>query len=279
MRKGLDTEIKVGLFVTLGLGLISLSVLLLGGSNSLFSSKNHYHVHLANVEGLIPGAKVVVGGVQVGSVSTIDFDPERKDVKLTLEVNRNQSAWVKTDSAIEILTQGMLGDKFVSITRGSEDKAALPEGSELPYRPSSGITQFLTKSDQLLVSLQGIAGSVDRILKGFEARGRSEAVFENLALASKHLSAASEKLNTELTDLHLKAASKNLNAILEKVNSGQGTLGALVNDPGLYDDVRALTGGANRNRVMRNLVRQTIKKSEESEAEELKKVEKSPLKK
>ena len=52
-----------------------------------------------------------------------------------------------------------------------------------------------------------------------------------------------------------------MNQIFEKINNGTGTIGALVNDPGLYDEVKALFGGANRNRVIRNLVRQTVKGS------------------
>jgi phospholipid/cholesterol/gamma-HCH transport system substrate-binding protein len=54
-------------------------------------------------------------------------------------------------------------------------------------------------------------------------------------------------------------SSKSLVEILDKVNNGAGTLGALVNDPGLYEDARALVGGANRNRIIRNLVRETAK--------------------
>ena len=60
---------------------------------------------------------------------------------------------------------------------------------------------------------------------------------------------------------------KNAADILEKVNNGTGTLGALVNDPGLYEDARALVGGANRNRIVRNLVRKTAKDGEAAKNE------------
>jgi phospholipid/cholesterol/gamma-HCH transport system substrate-binding protein len=70
-------------------------------------------------------------------------------------------------------------------------------------------------------------------------------------------------VNRELDGMKLKASTEQLHSILEKVNNGTGTLGALVNDPGLYYDARALLGGANRNRIVRNLVRQTIKDAEE----------------
>jgi len=88
-----------------------------------------------------------------------------------------------------------------------------------------------------------------------------------MASTAKNLAGVSDKLNRD----ELRSAMRNLNSILEKINNGSGTLGALVNDPGLYDDVKLFVGGANRNRVVRNLVRETIKKSDEAEAAEAQK--------
>jgi phospholipid/cholesterol/gamma-HCH transport system substrate-binding protein len=53
----------------------------------------------------------------------------------------------------------------------------------------------------------------------------------------------------------LAAADERLNSILEKIDAGEGTLGLLVNDPGLYADLQALLGGAQRSRVVRTLIR------------------------
>lgn len=266
MRKGRDIELKVGIFITVGLALVLVSILVLGSSESVFIRKNNYTAHFSNVEGLVTGAKVVIGGLQVGIVSEVNFDPAHRDIQVVMEVARAQADWVRKDSTVLIATQGVLGDKYMEISRGADDQPVLPPSSELPLGTAGGLTQFFSKSDQLLASLQDIAGSVDRLLKTFEYGHRSEIFFEGMSKTAHNLSNASDRLNQEIADVHLKTASKSLNAILEKINDGTGTLGALVNDPGLYDDVKALLGGANRNRVMRNLVRQTIRKNEEDEA-------------
>lgn len=268
MRKGWDIELKVGVFITVGLVLILVSILVLGSTESLLVRKNRYTSHFVNVEGLIPGAKVVMGGLQVGTVSNVEFDPAHRDIEVVMDVARTQGDWIRKDSTVQIMTQGVLGDKYIEISRGGDDQPILPPDSEIPNGAAGGLSQFLSKSDQLLVTLQGIAGSMDRLLKSFEYGHRSEIFFDGMAKTAHNLSIASEHLNQEIADVHLKTASKNLNAILQKINDGTGTLGALVNDPGLYDDVKALMGGANRNRVMRNLVRQTIRKNEEDEAAE-----------
>jgi phospholipid/cholesterol/gamma-HCH transport system substrate-binding protein len=51
------------------------------------------------------------------------------------------------------------------------------------------------------------------------------------------------------------AAGANLNSILQKIDRGEGTLGLLVNDPTLYDDLKLLVGGAQRSLLVRSLIR------------------------
>lgn len=264
MQKKLETDIKVGLFVSIGLGFILLAILLLGSNENLFSGKNHYTAHFANVDGLIVGAKTILGGVSVGTVEEIGLDSKTRSIRVQFSVEKKSADWIRENSTVEIATQGVLGDKYMSIQMGSDDKAVMPPGSEIQNKPSRDLMQFLSKGDQLMVSLNGIASSVDRILKTFEADNRSEIFFKGISNTAKNLSQASDKLDRELTDIQVKKAVNSLSQILDKINNGTGTIGALINDPSLYDQLTALFGGANRNRVIRNLVRQTVKSSEEN---------------
>jgi phospholipid/cholesterol/gamma-HCH transport system substrate-binding protein len=264
MKKALSSEIKVGIFVSIGLALVMVAILVLGSTENMLQRKTRYLIHFPNVEGLISGAKVVLAGVQVGTVEDVDFDSQRRDVVTKIAVVDSATAWVRKDSVASIETQGVLGDKYVVITAGATDQPTLPPGSEIEPKASEGLSQFISKGDRLMESLQSIASGLDHLIKKFDAHNRSEAFFDGMAATAKNLSTASDKLNRELDDIHLRQVSRNLNAILEKVNNGTGTLGALINDPGLYDDARALMGGANRNRVLRNLVRQAVKQGEQS---------------
>jgi phospholipid/cholesterol/gamma-HCH transport system substrate-binding protein len=263
MNQRFSSEVKVGIFVTFGIGLMMLAVLVLGGQSMLTTRKNTFFSHFKNVDGLIQGSKVTIGGVPVGVIESIDFDYAQKDIKLTFSIRKDASQWVRTDSSVEVATQGVLGDKYISINPGSENEPILESGATLPHRPTKDFTQFLSKGDSLMASLNGITASLDRILKTFESDNRSEVFFKGMANTAKNLNLATEKLNQELDQIQFKKAVTQLSSILEKVNNGTGTIGALVNDPGLYDQMKALMGGANRNRIIRNLVRQTIKESED----------------
>jgi hypothetical protein len=106
-------------------------------------------------------------------------------------------------------------------------------------RPSKDLSQFLSKGDTLLFSLNSVARSLDRILKDFERDRRSETFFMGMANTAKNLTHASEKLNQELDQIQIKKMISHVNQIFEKIDNGTGTLGALVNDSGLYDQLQA----------------------------------------
>lgn len=255
-------EFKAGIFAVAGAALFASALLLLGGGTNLFARQQVYFAHFNSVDGLIPGAKVVLSGLQVGTVDDISIDRETRDVSVKLALARKHAEWVRKGVIAEIATMGVLGDKFVRLTPGSLEAERLPGGSVIETRSGQDLKEVLNKGDQLLVTLNSIAGGMERLLKGFEKGNRADQIAEGLAATAKHLASAAARLNQDLENLQLKAAVTNLNSILEKINNGQGTLGALVNDPSLYDDAKALVGGTNRSRIVRNMVRQTIQKNE-----------------
>ncbi|MBU6376466.1 MAG: MCE family protein [Bdellovibrionales bacterium] len=259
-QKGL--EFKAGLFTVGGIALFISALMVLGGGPSWFKRQQTYFAHFDSVDGLIPGAKVVLSGLQVGTVDDIFIDREARSISVKITVEQKYQDWMRQGATAAIATMGVLGDKFIRLTPGKVDGELLANNATIEVHDSKDFNQVLNRGDQLLVTLNSIAGSMERLLKGFEKGNRTDQLAEGLTSTVKNLAAASSKINKQLEDIQLKEAVKNLNSILEKINNGQGTLGALINDPGLYDDAKALVGGANRSRIVRNMVRQTIQKSE-----------------
>ena len=64
----------------------------------------------------------------------------------------------------------------------------------------------------------------------------------------------------------LAAAARDLRVIVGRVKDGEGSLGALINDPTVYEDLKGILGNVKRNRILRELVRYSISRSEEIEA-------------
>lgn len=262
-------EMKVGFFVLIGLGLTLVAILVLGGKQSVFSSVNHYNSHFPKIDGLVSGAKVALGGLQVGVVSKVEFDPKSRDIRVQYSIEEKYAQWIRKDSTVEIVTQGMLGDKYISLNAGDPTQPLLEEGGEIIPGASKDLSQLLSSSEKLMQRISTVTESLDRVLGSFNRNNRAEDFFQGLAKTSKNMGEVSEKLNGEMSQMKLKKAIEHLNSILEKIDHGQGSIGAFINDPALYDDAKALVGQVNRNRIMRNLIRQTIKDNKEKAKDEV----------
>ncbi len=262
--KNWEIELKVGVFVSAGVILLMVAILLIGGQQSFLSRTSNYNVFFKGVDGLVTGAKVAIGGLQVGTVNSVDFDAKSREVKVELKIEQKYQEYIREDSRVEISTQGMLGDKYITVSAGSPESKIVEEGATLERQSGAAdLGRFLSRSDELMGTLNNVTGSLDRILRTFEANKRAETIFSSLATTSKNLSETSAKLSQEMNQMKLKDTMNQMHAILEKINNGTGTIGALINDPGLYYDARALMGGANRNRIVRNLVRKTVQEGEQ----------------
>jgi phospholipid/cholesterol/gamma-HCH transport system substrate-binding protein len=256
-------ELRVGMFVVTGLVITLISILVLGGKQSIFTSVNRYLAHFEKIDGLVHGAKVTLGGLQIGAVSKISFDPAKREMRVEFTVEREYSEYLRKDSTIEVVTQGVLGDKYLSLNPGDPSLPVIENGGEVSQGKTKDLSQIITSSDQLVQRLTSTAENLDRILSAFNRGNRSEQFFQSLASTTKNLGDITGKLNEEFGQMKLKSSVNHLNSILEKIDQGQGSLGAFINDPGLYDDAKALVGQVNRNRIMRNLIRQTIKDNKE----------------
>jgi phospholipid/cholesterol/gamma-HCH transport system substrate-binding protein len=114
-------DLWVGLFVMIGL--VAVFFLALKSANLLqYSWAKDYTVtaKFDNIGGLKKGAAVKSAGVVVGRVESIQFDDESYQAKVSLAL-QNKYAFPK-DSSLKILTSGLLGEQYVGILAGADEK-------------------------------------------------------------------------------------------------------------------------------------------------------------
>ncbi len=144
-KKGI--EAMVGLFVLLGvLGLIFLALKAanlgsLGGGDT-YSVQARFD----NIGGLKPRAPVRTAGVTVGRVKSIALDGKSFQGVVVLDINKGYS--FPKDTAAKILTSGLLGDQYVGLEPGGDDKSLAP-GETIAQTQSAVVLenligQFLT---------------------------------------------------------------------------------------------------------------------------------------
>lgn len=135
------TDFWVGLFVLLGL--VALGFLALRAGNlSSFSLAKTYQVTAAfdNLGGLKPRAAVKSSGVVVGRVKDISFD--NADFRAVVTLDMNERYQFPDDSSASILTSGLLGEQYIGLTAGGDDKN-LQDGSIIKYTQSAVVLEEL----------------------------------------------------------------------------------------------------------------------------------------
>jgi phospholipid/cholesterol/gamma-HCH transport system substrate-binding protein len=135
------TDFWVGLFVLLGiLALVFLA--LRAGNLSSFSFASNYQVqgYFDNLGGLKVRAPVKSSGVVVGRVASISFDNQRYQALVTMDVESQYE--FPSDSSASILTSGLLGEQYIGLTPGGDDKM-LENGSTIQFTQSAVVLEEL----------------------------------------------------------------------------------------------------------------------------------------
>jgi len=118
-------ETLVGLFVFLGmLGIFFLALKAANLASFSFNTTYPLLAHFDNVGGLKVGAPVKSAGVRVGRVASITFDNKTFQGDVTMEIERQYQ--FPTDTSAKILTAGLLGDQYIGLDPGADEKNLQP---------------------------------------------------------------------------------------------------------------------------------------------------------
>jgi phospholipid/cholesterol/gamma-HCH transport system substrate-binding protein len=250
------TELKVGIFVVVIVCLFGVGIFAIGSHQKYFQRQYTLWASFSNIKGLITGAPVSLAGLTVGRVNAIIFsqDPRDKTIKVELKINKEVQDRIREDSLATIQTMGLLGDKYVEISLGSTDHPMLPDEGGIASANPIDLSEYAAKVEEtinvvntILLDIKEISGQV----KG--GKGLVHAILYDPAGAEM------------VKDLA--GTAQSANNIVKKVERGEGSLGALISDPTVYEDLKVILGGAKRSTLLKGLIRYTInkKKSEEGE--------------
>lgn len=352
-------EFKVGAFTLAGLAVVGLVVFLIGEERKLFESKLIYTARFEEVQGLRRGSPVRMGGVDIGGVTDVNYPQaaDDKQIRVTMSIVRDESRRIRRDSVATIENKGLLGDKMIVITVGSQSLPQIPEGGDVPSKEGDDMTALMGKlggiasqaekvvsnlerttgslADEKLhqdlrssvQSMTGILKSVDggdgyigKLVKSPEESQRLSQVIQNLDTATAQLSKTTASINSILERVekgpgllhevvygqesektvaqfggaadelrltlkgiregngfahgvlfggnddasqamnNLTQMSGDLKQIVSDVKAGKGTIGALLVDPSVYEDLKIVLGNVERNKALRALVRYSIRK-------------------
>lgn len=264
-------EVLVGLLVTAAIVVTVLGSLWLARGG--LSKGYPLYVKFPWGAGLKQGQPVLLVGVNVGYVDQVDLH-EDGILVTTLRIQNHYKVPVTSSAAV--VPNGIFGDQAIAVTPLRPDPRSFKEGDTVPTGPSTpGIAELTSKADSVMRSVNAVtlalehelvaAGGIRDLRSTISATNRLVSDFSTIAAEqSRQLSATMTSLrratgaidsakvdstvknfrtaSANLADVsaQLKETSGKLDAVLAKVDSGPGSAAKLINDPGAYNDVRAL---------------------------------------
>jgi phospholipid/cholesterol/gamma-HCH transport system substrate-binding protein len=254
------TDLRVGIFVLAGLILIAVAIFYVTGGKS-FATKYSLVAYLPEVANLQSGAPVDLDGLNVGNVESLSLTPHPADrehsVTAVLRIEKKYQDQIRSDSAASLETQGLLGDRYVSISRGLTG-TVIPNNGVVPTKESNSMNEVIAESGDLIQTMNEVASDLRETIDGINRGNGSLGKFVKDPDLYNHLDATLQKVDAiadqiqqgqgtlgklvTSDDLYKKADSMvgNLDDAMAAVHDQKGTLGKVVYDPSMYNNVNSL---------------------------------------
>ncbi len=213
---------RVGLFFLLGVALIWVTFEALSSGKVRRDRGYRLIAHFTNVKELKGGDEVRMAGVKVGSVAETRLANRRAEVVLLI----NSDVKVARDAVATIGMAGLLGANYVSLDLGTEASGVLQPENQI-------LTADTPDLNAVISQLGEVSRKIDTALSQFTGAMGSAGGSGLLGKIDRLVDENSVRIGQITTDL---------SAISGKINSGQGTLGRLVNDPAAYDSLLSALG-------------------------------------
>jgi phospholipid/cholesterol/gamma-HCH transport system substrate-binding protein len=208
-EKDTSKRLAVGVFITLGILILVATILTIGGQHKVFVKTIRVHILFDDVEGLQPGNNVWLSGMKIGTVKSIEFY-RNSLVAVTLNIERKAQSHVARDAKARISTDGLVGNKIVVLSGGSDDAPPVADNDSLHSEHLAGMQEMLTTLQASNTNLLEITGNLKAMSKRLnDGQGtlgqliNDPAIADRLRTSMDHLRTAvagSEKVIANLED-------------------------------------------------------------------------------
>ncbi|MDE3169676.1 MAG: MCE family protein [Acidobacteriota bacterium] len=222
------SELRVGIFVLAGLVILAVGILYVTGAG-FFGPKYQLTTYVPEAGNIQEGAPVALDGVQVGNIASIRLTPRPKDrmhgVTIVMRVSKKYQPDIRTDSRASLVTEGLLGDRYVNITRGLTG-TAIPDNGVVASDEVPDIKQVVQRGADLMQSLGALTDDVQEVVNKVQnGNGTLGRLMNDPSLYN-----------------HLNDTATRLDAVATSIQEGQGTLGKLTASDELYNKVDNAAG-------------------------------------
>lgn len=272
----LTKEIKIALVAIVGILIMYFGINFLKGMN-LFSTNNTYFITFDDIQGLGASTPIYADGYKVGTVDGLEYDyKENGPIKVKVDIIKDLR--IPQGSKAEIV-KDLMGNLQVNLLLANNPRERVEPGGIIPGAVNGGMmdkaANLVPVVEKMLPKLDSILTSVNALLADpalAASLHNVETITSNLTVSTRELNTLMAGLNKQvpgmigkangvldntnrltanLASLDVQGTLNKVNQTLEsahqfteKLNSNQGSLGLLMNDPKLYDNLTSTMGHA-----------------------------------
>ena len=265
----LTKEIKIALVAIVGILVMYFGINFLKGMN-LFSTNNTYYMTFDDIQGLGASTPIYADGYKVGTVDGMEYDYEENGpIKVKVDINKDLR--IPQGSKAEIV-KDLMGNLQVNLLLANNPRERVEPGGIIPGAVNGGMmdkaANLVPVVEKMLPKLDSILTSVNALLADpalAASLHNVETITSNLTVSTRELNTLMAGLNKQvpgmigkangvldntnrltanLASLDVQGTLNKVNQTLEsahqfteKLNSNQGSLGLLMNDTKLYDNL------------------------------------------
>ena len=275
------TQLRVGIFMGLGLLAIALMVVYFGRFGESIRDYYQIRVEYPNAAGIYKGASVLLAGARVGSVENDPIIlPDLDGVYINLKIYKELQ--IPSASRFTIGSSGLLGDRFVQIVLDKDARSSPPlqPGAVVQGKSESGINDVTEQAEALLSNIQEAVGNINKVAQKLNTDVFKEATITNLHTtlsnlkdSSSSLAEASKKFDGvvkkaegaietgQQTFASAKSAADELKkaigdvrsdvrSLVQQAKTGKGPLGVLLSDREMAENLKTLVANLRRHGVL-----------------------------
>jgi phospholipid/cholesterol/gamma-HCH transport system substrate-binding protein len=161
-------KLAVGAFVFFGLLILVIGVVVIGGQRKSFTKSIRLEVVFDDVQGLQAGNNVWFSGMKVGTVKTVSFYG-RSQVEVTMNVERQAQPHIRKDTKARISTDGLVGNKIVVLSGGSDSVPAVADNDRLESEQQAGMQEMMSTLQASNGNLLAITGNLKAVTEKLKA--------------------------------------------------------------------------------------------------------------
>lgn len=236
MKATASQNIKTGIFTIVGILLFVAGIFVIGSKKNMFGETFLIYGTFSNVGGLQVGNNIRFAGITVGTVEDIRIVSDTM-IRVDMRMQQQVKPFLKVDALASIGSDGLMGDKLVTINSGSANEVKILGGG------SRIRTVNPVDFDKVIGTFTNVADNAEVITR--ELAGMAVAIRSGNGTLSKLLYTDDLSRSLEGTAKNAEAITGSLAGVASQIRSGKGSVGSLLYTDSLSNNMESVVNNAN----------------------------------